>query len=455
MSLEPQQAGLMTITDVACPVCGCACDDLQLTVDGQNLIRTDRACHLAEPWFRNQAAARPPLARINGEVCDLNAAIEFATQVLRRADAPLVYGLSRSSTPGQRLAVQLADELGAVVDTTASLCHGPSIMAVQQAGESTCTLGEIRNRADLVIFWGCHPAETHPRHTERYSVFPRGEFIPNGRSDRTVIVIGDAREANEWRLDEAGSRPDMVIPIHPNRDFEALCILRALVAGSPVRHFASLAETGADLEALSNLAERMRTCRCGVVFFGLGLTETSLDRPRGNSGLGHLNVQQLLLLVAELNAVTRFHARRMRIQGDVTGADAVMCWQTGYPFSVNLANGFPRYNPGEFSANEVLERGEADACVLVGSETIPYFSTAARDQLTRIPTISLDYPASTPPFTPTVQITTSVYGLHAPGTLYRMDEVPLPLRAALPSDYPTDEWVLNEISTRLKNGPST
>ena len=25
------------------------------------------------------------------------------------------------------------------------------------------TLGEIKNRADLVIFWGCHPAASHPR----------------------------------------------------------------------------------------------------------------------------------------------------------------------------------------------------------------------------------------------------------------------------------------------------
>ena len=91
----------------------------------------------------------------------------------------------------------------------------------------------------------------------------------------------------------------------------------------------------------------MKTCRSGVVFFGLGLSQ---------SGLGHLNVEALLRLVTELNAHTRFYARRMRVQGDVAGADSVLCWQTGYPFSVNLSRGYPRYNPGEYSANDLLER---------------------------------------------------------------------------------------------------
>ena len=112
----------------------------------------------------------------------------------------------------------------------------------------------------------------------------------------------------------------------------------------------------------------MKACRYGIVFFGLGLSMT---------GLGHHNVEALLLLVRDLNDHTRFFARRMRVPGDVTGADTVLTWQTGYPFSVNLSRGYPRYNPGEFSANEMLERGDVDACLLVGSEGVGRFSAAA------------------------------------------------------------------------------
>src|SRR5690606_24962809 len=98
-------------------------------------------------------------------------------------------------------------------------------------------------------------------------------------------------------------------------------------------------------------------------------------------GLGHLNVEALLRLVAELNDHTRFVARRLRIPGDVTGADSVLCWQTGYPFAVNLNRPYPRYNPGEFTADELLSRGEVDACLFVGSESVADLSPAARKAL--------------------------------------------------------------------------
>ena len=158
-----------------------------------------------------------------------------------------------------------------------------------------------------------------------------------------------------------------------------------------------------------------------------------------------MNVEVLLRLVAELNDHTRFHARRMRLHGDVTGADSVLCWQTGYPFSVNLSRGYPRYNPGEFSANDLLTRNEPDVCLLIGSETLPQFTANALDHLRRIPTILLDYPAAMPIISPTVRITTAPYGLHATGTAYRMDEVPIPFQAALPARWSTDEAVLELI----------
>jgi formylmethanofuran dehydrogenase subunit B len=104
----------------------------------------------------------------------------------------LIYGLARSSTAGQRAAVRLADQLGATIDTAASTCHAPSIMAVQAVGESTSSLGEVKNRADLVVYWGSNPLESHPRHFERY-VEAAGMFIPGGRRDRQVVVVDIVR----------------------------------------------------------------------------------------------------------------------------------------------------------------------------------------------------------------------------------------------------------------------
>lgn len=418
------------IDNVVCTQCGCVCDDLQVQVESGRIAAVGRACEPAAAWFATLEHSQPPVASIEGHPAQIAEATIRAVEILRSANAPLIYGLSRSSTAGQRAAVALADRLGATIDTTASLCHAPSIMAFQQAGESTCSLGETRNRADLVVFWGCDPVVTHPRHMERYSVDPIGEFVPDGRRGRTVVVVDDRSSASS-------ALADLFIQVDSGRDFDALWTLRSLIQGGALPERSG---AGAPPEQLSDLARRMQDCRSGVAFFGLGLSQR---------GLGHHNVEALLLLVRDLNQYTRFYARRMRLFGDVTGADSVLCWQTGYPFSVNLARGYPRFNPGEFSAEGILERREADACLIVGSETIEQMSAAARAHLHDIPTIILDYPNTSFRGTATVRFTTAIYGVHRAGTAYRMDEIPLPLQGFLDCDYPSDDEVLNEIGRHI------
>jgi formylmethanofuran dehydrogenase subunit B len=139
----------------------------------------------------------------------------------------------------------------------------------------------------------------------------------------------------------------------------------------------------------------------------------------------------------------------MRVSGDVAGADSVLCWQTGYPFSVSLARGYPRYNPGEFTAQGLLERDEVDACLLLGSQGLRRFSEGALSRLEAIPTVVLDSPGAEVRIRPTVRITTAVYGVHERGTAYRMDETPIPLRALLPSAYPSEADVLGKVLDRL------
>jgi formylmethanofuran dehydrogenase subunit B len=412
--------------DVACTLCGCVCDDLEVSVAANRVVGVKNACRMAEPWFLRLNADSPPVARINGQPTTLDAALDRAAQILGAARAPLIYGLSRSSTPGQRAAIQLADRIGATVDTTASRCHGPSIIALQEAGESTCSLGEARHRADLVVYWGSNPVHSHPRHLERYGGWPSSGGTPH----KHLAVIDVERSAT-------AELADTFLKVAPGRDFELLAALRCLVLDIRLDRDP---ECGIPLETLKTFAERLRNCRCGVVFFGLGLS-------RGRTG--HRDVESLLRLVTDLNRHTRFYARRMRVLGDVAGADSVLCWQTGYPFSVNLARGYPRYNPGEYSVNDVLRRGEVDACVLVGSESVAQLEPRAIARLRTLPVISLDYPGNDSPWPSNVAFTTAIYGVHEPGTAYRMDEVPIPLRRFLATTYPSDHAVLNAIESRL------
>ncbi len=97
--------------------------------------------------------------------------------------------------------------------------------ALQRVGEVTCTLGEIKNRADLIVVWRADPLESHPRLFSRYALDPPGAFLPGGRSDRYCVVV-DAIETRTVR--EAA---DQFIAIEPDGYFAALWVLRALARG--------------------------------------------------------------------------------------------------------------------------------------------------------------------------------------------------------------------------------
>ena len=130
----------------------------------------------------------------------------------------------------------------------------------------SCTLGEIKNRADLIIYWGGNPAECHPRHFTKYTIMQKGKFVPNGRKGRTMVLV-DIRETPSEKAS------DIFLQVRPGKDFEMVTTLRALIKGQRVDKDL-VAETGLTLEQLQEFADRMKTCRFGVIFFGMGLSMT-------------------------------------------------------------------------------------------------------------------------------------------------------------------------------------
>jgi formylmethanofuran dehydrogenase subunit B len=304
-------------------------------------------------------------------------------------------------------------------------------------GKVTCTLGEVKNRADFIIYWGGNPAECHPRHFTKYTLMQKGKFVPEGRKGRYMVLV-DIRET------PSAKAADLFLQIRPGKDFEVLTTLRALVKNQKVDE-ASVADTGTSVAQLQALVERMKGAKFGVIFFGMGVSMT-----RGK----HMNSAAILRLTAELNAFTKFVCMPMRGHGNVTGSDMVLRWTTGYPFGISMARGYPRFNPGEFSTVDLLVRGDNDAALILGADPGATMPQPAIDHLARTATIVLDPKVTHTSRLARVHITTAVTGISAPGTVYRMDEVPLPLRPALNSPYPTDEQVLQRIHKAVAAKPA-
>ncbi len=416
------------IRDVVCPFCGSLCDDLEVTLEEGAIGKIKNGCALSRSKFNHLGDIPQP--QVAGQPVTLPEALEEGGRILRSARHPLIYGLSSTTCEAQRAAVALAEKLGASIDSTSSVCHGPSTLAKQMVGIPSCTLGEVKNRADLVVFWGCNPAEAHPRHMNRYSLRPEGQYISRGREGRTMVAVDVRRTATMRQADHS-------VMVPPNGDLEVLTVLRALVNQKPV-HVQQVHDI--PLEELEQLAQLMQNASYGVLFFGMGLTMS-----RGS----HYNVRQALRLVQDLNEYNRFSIIPMRGHGNVAGSEHVLTWQTGYPFAVNFSRGYPRYGLGEFTAVDLLRRREVDAALVVAADPGATFPRGAARVLQEIPTVVIDPHWSQTAELARVFIPSAPAGIAASGTMYRMDLVPLPLRKIVDYPWPEDRVLLESLAEEV------
>jgi formylmethanofuran dehydrogenase subunit B len=409
-----------------CAGCACGCDDIEVAVSAEALDRVSGTCRLGDAWFAERTGGAPPAARVDGSEVELAEAIAASATILTEARFPLVCGLTETDCESQRAAVALAEAIGAVIDPVGPVEDGAATAASQAFGLSTASFGDIRDRAELVVAWRADPVTTHPRLLPRLRLDRAGR----GVSERRLVVVDAEPTAT---ADEA----DTFIALPSELEFEALWALRALVRDVP------LARDQADnlpVDALGELARRLRSCRYGALLYGAG---------RGAAASGYLNALALLAFVRDLASTAHVVSLPLRRGSNARGAEDVLAWQTGYPSAVSFARGRPRAQPGEFRAADVLERGEADAAVIVGSDGLEHLPAKAVDHLRRIPTIAIGPRATATAAAARVAFGTASGGVHRAGTAHRMDGVPVPLHAPLASSRPGDRDVLAAITTRI------
>ncbi|KXA93364.1 formylmethanofuran dehydrogenase [candidate division MSBL1 archaeon SCGC-AAA259E17] len=420
--------------DVVCTWCGCCCDDIEVRVEDGNIQSIENGCRLSKSKFLNHDRDRvdSPKIKRSGELVNVSMeeALEEVADILKDSEFPLIYGLSSTDVEAQRLSTELAEITGASIDNTSSVCHSPTIFAIQSIGAQECTLGEVKNRADLVFFWGSNPMSAHPRHPTRYSVMPAGLHTEGGREDRKIISV-DVRETTTAKM------ADRFIQIEPGKDYELFSAIRATLKGYDLKEGVG----GISPETIEELAQEMKEAKFGAIYFGLGLTMSTGK---------HMNVTAAIQLVKDLNDHTKFVINPMRGHFNVAGANKVLTWLTGYPLGVNFSRGYPIYGPGEFTAVDVLSRKECDAAVVIASDPASHLPSAASEHLADIPTVVLDPKFNATTYLADVVVPTAMAGIESEGTTYRMDGVPLRLKKVVDSDQMSDSEVLEKIIEKVR-----
>jgi formylmethanofuran dehydrogenase subunit B len=477
---------LNQLAPCTCLGCGCACDDIVVEVRDGRIVETRNTCELGKRWFGDGAVSEE--VRVRGESVTIEEALDAAAEILGGARRALVYLAPDISCEAQRAAVALADLLHGVVDSITSSTVAGGTLAAQRRGRPTASLGEVRNRADVLVFWGVDPAERYPRFLTRYAPDPEGIFVPGGRSDRTVIAvdIGDARGPKDadLRIALAGEDEQRAVAEMRAATLKSVAAAAAATAagkppksGTPPKSGRAEKRAGASasgaagegVEAarkkeepqgrLAALSDRLETARYAVIVYDAEPRESDgrddgqrEDERDGQRDGGHVarddswRAEALIALAQQLNASIRCSLVALRGGGNRNGAESVMTWQTGFPMTVDYSHGVPRYRPDEGAAR-LIEQGAVDVILTVGNARaagIPSAGSAKRVVIG--PWASRAEPAAE------VAIDTGIAGIHEGGMAFRMDDIPLPLRPSLPGPpaAPDTAFTLEALRARIR-----
>jgi len=187
-----------------CTACPLLCEDI---VVERATGRFDHLCELGLEAFRDR---REPVAEamIDGRPSPPAVAIAEAAGRLSAARRVMVGGLDALTIEGVIEACNLAEGLGTAVVPPGDDAQ-PGGATIARCGEITAAWEELRDRADLVIFWGHDPAISHPRFLERFITAPLAHPRRTISLGKTPLRIAPSPAHEHVTLDDDGDDVDL------------------------------------------------------------------------------------------------------------------------------------------------------------------------------------------------------------------------------------------------------
>ena len=424
--------------DTVCCGCSVVCDDVAvaLTKSGFQSLGLCKLGHEYCNSFTNRSRLKTSLIKTKTgkqKRIALTDALDSAATLLQDSTKPLFLGWSNSPNETIKQGLTLCRKVKGVFDSTASFEYGNLLNHRLQGGEQHQQLLDlVRNQADHIIYWGVNPAESHHRHASRYTVFPKGEKIPEGRESRVVSVI-DIRDTESMRL---ANHQLILAPKTGDVDFLQALIAElegtagtppALVGGAPAIEFLSF-------------SKQLRSAEFIALFYGNGL----LHSTHGSQSLPLLKKVVGLLNQNGRNCVTL----PMVTYCNTIGAVKTSLKATKLPFALNFTSSKPSQ---ALKPLQGLAQGQFDAALIVGWDALSFLPGPAAKALRNLPTIAL----STHPTLTTreahIVFPTALTGVEADGRVHRMDGTQVTLKPFTqpPSGILTEQAVLQDLIQRL------
>lgn len=416
----PDQPFAAPQTTIACPFCGLGCDDLSPSRRNGAPSIDSRGCDRAETAFAAALTAPEIGARVKGRAATLDEALRHCAARLAEARLPLFAGL-RGDLVDMRGALRLAAQSGGAIDHRNGAALISNLSVLEEAGWMITSLGETRNRADLVLLVGHSLSERFPRlaerilqPTERLHASANAMLIEVRTANDADASAAPAPRVSTAATSDAQAGADTNLSCGQLRDF--IGVLRAHLAGRPLDRdpFPSAAA----------LAKRLTAATYPVIAFSAADLQSE---PQPD-----LAIRALAALARDLNDRGRAALLPLGGADGESSAHQVSAWHTGYGVRQQFHDGVPRYQPRRGDTRRLLASDGADLLLWIS----PLNQAPPPD--TAVPTLVFGHPAMRLAREPEVFIPLAVPGVHRAGAIHRGDGLALlPLSALVKSSLPT------------------
>jgi formylmethanofuran dehydrogenase subunit B len=393
----------LAAADWTCPFCPLACDDLSWSPrDG--LQGTDCAkARAAVAALGGGAAGATP--RVDGAPASLDDAVAAAATLLARSLQPVIAGLGADVATARAL-YPLACATGAWADAIGGDALFAGVRALQDRGQFTTSMIEVRTRADVIVCLGA--ADGPVRH---------------------LVVLGPRPGDDAVLAAWAGERTTVeALPLQGDL-FDTLAVLPGLLAGAPVPCAA---------DGLRTLAQRLHGATYAVFVGSASMFPAQ----------GALLIEAVHRAVGELNRRTRAAALWLGGSQGASTSNQVFTWLSGLPLRSHAGPHGLEHEPLMAATDALLADGGADAMLWLS------LFDADGPPAHALPMVAIGPPAIAAAGQragrPTVFIPVATPGLGVGGHVFRGDgTVMVPLHAARADGLPEPAAVVGRIAAAV------
>jgi formylmethanofuran dehydrogenase subunit B len=398
---------------VTCTGCALLCDDIEAIVENNRIKETKNTCRRGAA--RMKGCTNRLVSSVDQKPTDIESSLKKAAQIIRNAKAPMLFGWDNSTCEAQLKGIQLAKKMNAIIDDTSSFCQGILIERILQKKFRTCSLEDIRNKADVLVYWGSDAQDSQPRHLSRFSYFPRGESRQRGYEEDRIAIAIDVRESNTAKICKGHFYR---IPLKGDRDF-ILSLIEALSGKVPTH----------DTKKMLELAGILKKAEFGSIFVGLGLTYSIKD--------------DFDILTVLADKLPNFNIMPMVGHYNMLGFNEALFKETGFVNRVKFDG--KAVHDNQYSIMESLNKKTIDAIIVAGSDPLSSLPRPVLENLAAIPVVCIDPCVTMTSKIATVTIPCAASGVESGGPAVRMDGKVIGLSKIIESEYMTDEEILKQL----------